>query len=48
MEELAREGPTIFEEQYLTLHNSQYNKEERKLKIEKVHIKDKKITQKWN
>jgi hypothetical protein len=32
----------------LTLHNAQYNKEEKKLQIEKVHIKNKKITQKWN
>jgi hypothetical protein len=25
-EDLAQEGPIVFEEQYLTLHNAQYNK----------------------
>jgi hypothetical protein len=47
-EELAHEEPTIFEEQSLTLHNAKYNKEERKLQIEKVHVKNKKVTKTWN
>jgi hypothetical protein len=45
---LAQEEPTIFEEQSLTLHNAKYNKEEKKLQIEKVHVKNKKVTQTWN
>jgi hypothetical protein len=48
VEELACEGPTIFEEQSLTLHNTKYNKEARKVQIEKIHVKNKKVTEKWN
>jgi hypothetical protein len=36
----------LFEEQSLTLHNSQYNKEEKKLQIEKVSVKNNKVIQK--
>jgi len=32
----------------LTLQNTQYNKQEKKLQIEKFHVTNKKITQKWN
>jgi hypothetical protein len=43
---LAHQEPIFFEEQTLTLHNAKYNKEEKKLQIEKVHVKNKKVTQK--
>jgi hypothetical protein len=32
----------------LTLHNTKYNKETRKLQIEKIHVKNKKVTNKWS
>jgi hypothetical protein len=44
---LAQEEPTIFEEYSLTLHNVKYNKEEKRCQIEKVHVKNKKVTQTW-
>jgi hypothetical protein len=43
---LAQEGPIVFEDQSLTLDNAHYNKEEKKLRLEKFHVKNKKITQK--
>jgi hypothetical protein len=45
---LAQEEQIVFEEKSLTLHNAQYNKEEKKLQIEKSHFKNKKVAQKWS
>jgi hypothetical protein len=47
-EELAQEGPTIFEEESVTLHHAKYDKQSRKLQIERVNLKDKRVTRKWS
>jgi hypothetical protein len=46
--ELATQEPIIFEEESLTLHHATFNKNSRKLVIEKVNSKNKKIQEKWN
>jgi hypothetical protein len=46
--ELATQEPIIFEEESLTLHRATFNKNSRKLVIEKVNSKNKKIQEKWN
>jgi hypothetical protein len=45
---LAQEEPPIFEDKSLTLHNVKYNKEEKKLQIEKFQVKNNKISQNLN
>jgi hypothetical protein len=47
-EELAREGPTVFEEEFVTLHHAKYDKQSKKLQIERVNLKDKRVTGKWS
>jgi hypothetical protein len=47
-EELAQEEPIFFEDKSLTLHNAQYNNEAKKLQIEKVKVKNKKVAQNLN
>jgi len=42
--ELDQGGPTIFDEYSLTLHIYKYDKEARKVQIEKIHVKDKMVT----
>jgi hypothetical protein len=46
--ELATQEPIIFEEESLTLHHATFNKNSRKLVIEKINAKNKKIQEKWN
>jgi hypothetical protein len=43
---MAIEEPMLLEEQSLTLHNSQYNEEEKKFQIEKVSVKNNKVIHK--
>jgi len=38
----------IFEEESITLHHVSYNKESKKLLIEKLNLKNKKVVEKWN
>jgi hypothetical protein len=38
---------TVFEEESITLHHATYNKNSKKLFIEKVNLKNKKISEKW-
>jgi hypothetical protein len=45
---LATQEPIIFEEESLTLHRVVFNRNSRKLIIEKVNSKNKKIHEKWN
>lgn len=46
--ELATQEPIIFEEESLTLHHAVFNRNSRKLIIEKVNSKNKNIHEKWN
>jgi hypothetical protein len=46
-EELASQEPEIFEEESVTLHHATYNKNSKKLLIEKVNLKNKKVSEKW-
>jgi hypothetical protein len=46
--ELVTQEPIIFEEESLTLHRATFNKNSRKLVIENVNSKNKKIQEKWN
>jgi hypothetical protein len=41
--ELATQEPIIFEEESLTLHSALFNKVSKKLVIEKIHAKNKKV-----
>jgi hypothetical protein len=47
-QELACQEPIIFEEEFVTLHHAAYNKESKKLLIEKINLKNKKVVEKWN
>jgi hypothetical protein len=38
----------VFEEEYVTLHQTTFNKISKKLLIEKLKLKDKKVVEKWN
>jgi hypothetical protein len=46
-EELASQEPKIFEEESVTFHHTAYNKNSKKLLIEKVNLKNKKVSEKW-
>jgi hypothetical protein len=46
-EELASQEPKIFEEESVTLHHMTYHKNSKKLLIEKVNLKNKKVSEKW-
>jgi len=43
VEELAYDGPTIFEKESVTLHHAKYDKEAMKLQIGRVNLKGKKV-----
>jgi hypothetical protein len=43
VEELACEEPLVFEEELVTLHHASFNKNSKKLQIEKVNLKNKKV-----
>jgi len=45
--ELASQEIEIFEEEYLTFHHATFNKNSKKLLIEKVNLKDKNVSGKW-
>jgi hypothetical protein len=47
-EELACQEPVVFEEEFVTLHHVTFNKSSKKLLIEKVNLKNKKVVEKWN
>jgi hypothetical protein len=47
-QELACQEPLIFEEESVTLHHMDFNKESKKLLIEKINLKNKKVVEKWN
>jgi hypothetical protein len=46
--ELTCLEPLIFEEESITLHHVAFNKESKKLLIEKINLKNKKVVEKWN
>jgi hypothetical protein len=46
-EELASQEPEIFEEEFVTLQHVAYHKNSKKLLIEKVNLKNKKVSEKW-
>jgi hypothetical protein len=48
VEELACDEPIVFEEEYVTLHHVAFNQSSKKLQIEKVNLKNKKVAEKWN
>jgi hypothetical protein len=43
---LASQEPKIFEEDSVTLHHATYHKNSKKLLIEKVNLKNKKVSEK--
>jgi hypothetical protein len=43
---LVTQEPTIFKEEFVTLHHASYNQASKKLLIEKVYTTNKKIIQK--
>jgi len=45
-EELASQEPKVFEEEFVTLHHTTYNRN-KKLLIEKVKLRKKKVFEKW-
>jgi hypothetical protein len=45
---LACEEPIVFEEESVTLHRAAFNQNSKKLQIEKVNLKNKKVAEKWN
>jgi len=47
-QEWACQEPLVFEEKYVTLHHMDLNKEYKKLLIEKINLKNKKVYEKWN
>jgi len=47
VEELAREGLVVFEDDTITLHHASYQKDSRKLSLQHVSFKGKHITKKW-
>jgi hypothetical protein len=46
--ELACEEPLVFEEESITLHHATFNKNSKKLQVDKVNLKNKKVVEKWN
>jgi hypothetical protein len=47
IEALVTQEPKIFEEESVTLHHTAYNRSSKKLLIEKVNTKNKKVSEKW-
>jgi len=47
VEALVTQEPKIFEEESVTLHHTAYHKSSKKLLIEKVNMKNKKVSEKW-
>jgi hypothetical protein len=47
-QELVFQEPLIFEEDYITLYHVDLNRESKKLLIEKVNLKKKRVVEKWN
>jgi hypothetical protein len=47
IEALVTQEPEIFEEESVTLHHTTYNRASKKLLIEKVNTKNKKVSKKW-
>jgi len=47
-EESACQDPLVFEEESVTFHHATFNKESKKLLIEKINLKNKKVVEKWN
>jgi hypothetical protein len=43
---LASQEPEVFEEESVTLHHVTYNKNSKKLLIEKVNLRNKKVSEK--
>lgn len=46
-EELACEGPMIFEDESITLHHSNYEKESKKLSLKCISVKGKHVVRMW-
>jgi hypothetical protein len=44
---VVTQGPKIFEEEYTTLQHTTYNRSSKKMLIEKVNKKNKKVSEKW-
>jgi hypothetical protein len=44
-QELACQEPLVFEEESVTLHHVTFNKESKKLLIEKINLKNKKVVE---
>jgi cell division protein FtsL len=40
--------PLVFEEESITLHHVAFDKKSKKLQIEKVNLKNKKVVEKWS
>jgi hypothetical protein len=47
-QQLACQEPLVFEEEYVTLHHVAFNKESKKLLIDKINLKNKKVPEKLN
>jgi hypothetical protein len=47
VESLITMEPEIFEEEFGTLHHATYNCDSKKLLLEKVNIKNKKLPERW-
>jgi hypothetical protein len=45
---LACEDPLVFKEEIFTLHHSCFNQNSKKLQVEKVNMKSKKVAEKWS
>ena len=46
-EELACEGYFVFEDESVTLHRASYQKDSRKLSLQRVSVKGKQVVEKW-
>ena len=46
-EELVSQEPYIFEEESITLNHATYHESSKKMLIEKVNLKNKKVSEKW-
>jgi hypothetical protein len=47
VEALITQEPKIFKEEFVTLHHAAYNRESKKLLLEKVNTRNKKSSEKW-
>jgi hypothetical protein len=48
VEELVCDEPMVLEEESVTFHHATFNQSSKKLQIEKVNMKNKKVVEKWN